>query len=98
MTIHKGRFVSEWTEGTVHTHGTFNDDTGEVTAESIETPDLGSLEREYFEYKNQHQDCELEICTTCHSYIMKTRMTPDNVGNGLHEETFCSNNDCESNL
>jgi len=98
MTIHKGQFVSVWEEGTVQTTGTYDDHTGEVTSGTVDTGDLGSLEREYFEYQNQkHQACEVEICTTCHSYITTAKMIPDQVGKGLSEVQVCSNPDCESN-
>ena len=100
MTIHKGSFISVWEQGTVQTEGTLNDETGEVTCNSVESGDLGSLEREYFEFrarKGHHmEDCEYEVCTTCHEYILKTIMVPDKVGKGLHEEKVCANSDCES--
>ena len=97
MTTHKGTFTSEWEEGTITIEGTYDDKTGEVTARIGDTGDLGSLEREYFEYKNRkHQACEVEVCTTCHSYIMKTVMNPG-IGHDLNEEKVCADPDCESN-
>ena len=97
--IRKGIFVSVWSDGcTIETSATLNPKTGEVTADqSNDTEDHGSLEREYFEYKNRkHQACEVEVCTTCHSYIMKTVMNPG-IGHDLNEEKVCADPDCESN-
>lgn len=97
MTLHKCQFISEWEEGTVQTNGTYDDKTGEVTAESVDTEDMGFLEREYITYTNRKkQECECEVCTTCHSYIMKTEMNPG-IGHDLNEEQVCSDPDCESN-
>jgi len=93
MAIIKGSFVSVWEKGTVQTEGTLDTETGAVTAKSVDTGDLGSLEREYFEDKDGN---EYEVCTECHSYILKSEMNPDKVGNGLHEDKVCSNPDCES--
>jgi hypothetical protein len=56
----------------------------------VEIRDLGALEREYFEYKNQkHQACEVEVCTTCHSFILKTVMIPG-AGHTLIESKVCT--------
>ena len=92
MTILKGSFVSVWSEGTVQTEGTLNTETGKVTCNTVDTQDLGSLEREYFE----ENDNDYEVCMTCHEYILGTIMVPDPVGVGLSEVKVCSNKDCES--
>lgn len=93
MTILKGSFISVWEEGTVQTEGTLNLDTGEVTCKSVNTPDLGCLQREYFEDKDGN---EYEVCKECHEYILKTIMLPDPVGIGIAEYEECSNPDCDS--
>lgn len=89
--IIKGSFISVWEQGTIQTEGTLNTDTGEVTCNSVESEDLGCLEREYFEDKAGK---EYEVCTECHEYILKTIMKPDPVGIGLSEEQICSNPNC----
>lgn len=89
----KGSFVSVWEQGTVQTEGTLNTKTGQVTAQSVESGDLGSLEREYFEDQDGN---EYEVCTECHEYILKAVMDPDKVGKGLSETKVCANPDCDS--
>jgi hypothetical protein len=91
--ILKGSFVSVWEQGIVQTEGTLNTDTGEVTCNSVESENLGSLEREYFEDKDGN---EYEVCPTCHEYILKTTIDPDQVGKGLSETKVCFNPDCDS--
>ncbi len=92
--IRKGIFVSVWSDGcTIETSATLNPKTGEVTADqSNDTEDHGSLEREYFE----DVDETFDVCTTCHEYILKTTMEPNQVGKGLSEVTACSNPECDS--
>jgi len=92
MTILKGSFISVWNDGTVQTEGTLDTKDGEVTCKSVDTPDYGSLEREFFEDKDGN---EYEVCTTCHSYIMKSEMNPG-IGHDLNEEQVCSDPDCDS--
>ena len=89
----KGSFYSVWEHGTVQTEGSLNTDTGEVTCNSVESEDLGSLEREYFEDKEGN---DYEVCMTCHEYILKTVMNPDIVGKGLSEVKVCPNLNCDS--
>jgi hypothetical protein len=93
--LRKGIFVSVWDDGSsIETGATLNAQTGEVTtAQSEDTGDHGSLEREYFvdEYHN-----EFTICPTCHEYILKSAMDPDKVGKGLSESMVCFNPDCDS--
>jgi hypothetical protein len=93
MTILKGSFISVWNDGTVQTEGTLDTKDGSIHCKSVDTPDYGSLEREFFEDKDGN---EYEVCMTCHEYILGTIMVPDKVGKGLHEEQTCSNPDCES--
>jgi hypothetical protein len=92
MTILKGSFVSVWEEGTVQTEGTLDTKDGSITCKSVESDDLGCLEREYFE--DQDGDT-YEVCTECHEYILKTAMNPG-MGHDLNEEQECSNPDCDS--
>lgn len=88
----KGQFVSVWEEGTVSTSCKLDPSTGEVFPESVDTVDLGSLEREYFQARDGE---ELEVCNTCHGFILKTAMNPG-IGHDLNEEEECSDPDCES--
>lgn len=91
----KGLFVSVWTEGgPVKTYAELETDTGAIETRAEDVDDLGSLEREYFEAED---GTEFPVCTTCHEYILKPVMNPDNVGKGLHEALVCSNPKCESN-
>lgn len=92
MTILKGSFISVWEEGTVQTEGTLDLKDGEVTCRTTKSKNLGSLEREYFEDKDGN---EYEVCTICHSYILKGVMNPG-MYHDLIEEQECSNPDCES--
>lgn len=92
----KGTFTSVWDDGTIITTPAILEATGEVTTKSVDAHIDGSLEREYFS-PNDDEDDEIEVCTTCHSYILKTVMNPG-MGHDLIEEQVCSNPDCESNL
>jgi hypothetical protein len=104
-------FTSVWNGGSevVTTPGTYNPDTGEVDAE--ESSDLipeGTLDREFitlppYERTPGHvpnppsfHGGEIEVCTTCHAYVMKPVMNPG-IGHDLNEEHICSDPDCESN-
>ena len=90
--ILKGQFVSVWEQGSVSTYAELDTEKGEVIEIQIaNTKDMGFLEREYFQ---DRAGIEYEVCTECHSYILKTEMNPDNVGKGLHEDKVCSNPDC----
>lgn len=98
MKTKAGTFTSVWDDGSIiTTPATLNENTGEVTVHQSADVDIdGSLEREYFSL-NGYEDDEFEVCTTCHSYILKTVMNPS-IGKTLNEEQVCSNPDCESNL
>jgi hypothetical protein len=93
--ILKGSFVSVWDDGSViSTEATLNPATGEVTTTPIEGDiDHGSLEREYFESEG---GLKYEVCPTCHEYLLKRSVNPDQVGKGLSEVKTCFNPDCES--
>ena len=105
MSVIKGSFVSVWEEGTIQTQATLDTHTGEVTAKTVDTNDLGCLEREYFEGRLRRKSLgklpdpddtlEYEVCTVCHEYILTTKMVPG-VGKTLVETKVCSNPDCES--
>jgi hypothetical protein len=88
-----GSFVSVWDSGSVQTEGTLNTRTGEVTAETSNLSELGSLDREYFEDKTGK---EYEVCPECHQYILKTVINPDQIGKSLSEIQVCSDPDCDS--
>ena len=95
MSIKKGQFVSVWEQGTISTYGEYNEETGELlNVQTVDTEDLGYLKREYFKDRAGN---EYEVCSTCHSFILKTKMNPDQVGKGLSEDQVCSNPDCETN-
>jgi len=88
----KGHFVSKWSEGTVKTNCELDPETGELFPETVDTKDLGSLEKEYFETPDGD---EIPVCSTCHEFILKTAMFPA-VGKSLIEGSECSNLDCDS--
>jgi hypothetical protein len=94
-----GTFTSVWDGDTIiTTPATLNEKTGEVTVlntveDGIE--DLNSLDREYFTPDNDEEN--IEVCTTCHSHILKPVMV-EGIGKMLKEEQECSNPDCESRV
>jgi hypothetical protein len=93
--IIKGTFVSVWDGGEeVRTPAELNTKTGEVTTESVDVEglDLDILDREYFETSDGD---ELEVCTDCHEYILKTVMK-EGIGKTLNEVHVCSNPDCDN--
>ena len=92
--ILKGKFTSEWENGNVTTDCTLDTETGELNADSVDVSDLGCLFRETF---TDSLNNEYHVCNCCHTFIMKTAIVDDNVGNGIHEESTCSNPDCDSN-
>ena len=88
-----GTYTSVWEEGTITTPGTLNTETGEVTGDSTdEGVNFHHLIREFF---TDSEENEYEICTACHSFIMKTVMTPDKHSNMISEESVCMGS-CES--
>ena len=93
----KGTFTSVWDDGTlITTPATLNKRTGEVTTKAIDTNIDAGLKREYFSPADDEDD-EIEVCTTCHSHILKPVMNPG-MGHDLNEEPECMNPDCESHL
>lgn len=87
-----GQFVSVWERGTVSTYCELDPTTGELFPTIVDTGDLGFLTREFFQTRG---DLEIEVCSTCHGYILKTEMNPG-IGHDLNEEQGCSDPECES--
>lgn len=88
----KGTFVSVWAEGTVITPCELDPSNGELFPATADVGnDYEHLEREYF----QTLDQEMNVCNTCHSFIMKVAMNPG-IGHDLNEEQECSNPECDS--
>jgi len=88
-------FTSVWDNGSeITTRAKYDTSDGEVIAKSSKADPDGNLEREFITLPDEE---EIEVCTSCHSYVMKVVMNPDSVGKGLHEDTVCSDPDCESN-
>lgn len=89
----KGQFVSVWDDGSeISTYCELDPKSGEVFPETTDTGDHGSLEREYF---LTNDGDEKDVCTTCHSYLLKAAMNPG-IGHDLNEEQECSDPECES--
>lgn len=89
----KGNFYSIWSDGSkIVTPAILIKKTGEVSTKSVSADPKALLVREFFETPKGN---ELEICMTCHEYILKTVMNPG-IGHDLNEETECSNPECES--
>jgi len=91
----KGTFTSVWDGGfEVTTPAELNEETGEITAESVDPGDVDVLDREYFTDENEN---EYTVCPECHCFIMKTVMV-DGIGSCYDEKEVCSDPDCENNL
>jgi hypothetical protein len=86
-----GKFVSVWDDGVVETACTLNTDTGELSPDTVDTGDMGTLKREYFE---DHKGNEYPVCPTCHEYITK-KVMGDRADRSYGEIDVCSNPDCE---
>ena len=92
MSIIKGKYVSVWDDGEVVSSCTLDTDTGELSPEVVDAPDMGALKREYFE---DEQGNEYQVCPTCHEYVTTTVVT-DRADLSYGETEVCSNPDCES--
>ena len=80
MSLIKCAFVSMWDDGSqIVTDCIYDNETGSVSAEMSDADPDASLEREYITLEGE----EIDVCTTCHEFIMKTNE--------------CSNIECESN-
>jgi hypothetical protein len=96
--IRFGTFTSVWDDGfEVVTNAELDEETGEVTADCVDTDDLDLdiLDREYF---TDVEGVEHEVCTECHEYIMRDKMI-EGEGNGIDYDgqQICSNPYCFSN-
>jgi hypothetical protein len=89
----KCTFTSVWSDDSaITTACEYDPKTGEVISSTVDINPDGCLEREYITLPNKE---EIEVCPTCHSYVMKTVMNPG-IGHDLNEEEECSDPDCES--
>lgn len=86
-------FVSVWDGDTVlRSRAIYHKDDRSV--EVLETHDVDGLEildREYIELPDGD---ELEVCPSCHEYVLKPVMV-DGVGNSYDETSECPNPDCD---
>jgi hypothetical protein len=91
----KCSFTSEWSDGSVVTTPcVYDPKTGEVTPEvSKGRVPTGTLEREFITLPG---DEEIEVCNTCHEYVVRSAMVP---GAGddttLEEVPSCMNPECD---
>lgn len=88
----KCSFTSVWDDATITTPATYYPSTGEVSAECSDAAPEGSLEREYITLPEEE---EFGVCTTCHSYVLKT-VVGDRADMSYGEYQECSDPDCES--
>ena len=75
-----GVFTSLWDDGTeIVTPGTYNRETGEVTADVTETlPGKGAqLKEEYIDVVLNGKSVRKEVCAACHGYAMKNNSRDD---------------------
>ena len=89
----KCTMTSEWSDGSiVTTPCTYNPKTGEVDPEvSKGRVPTGSLDREFITLPDED---ELEVCQTCHEYVLKTVVGDlSDLSYGEYDE--CSNPNCE---
>jgi hypothetical protein len=92
----KGTFVSIWDNGSIRTPAELDEQTGEITTESVDADGMEHLMEEWFEsseFANAGE--EFDVCPVCHEYILKVVMK-EGVGKTLYEEQVCSNPDCEN--
>jgi hypothetical protein len=96
----KCTFVSVWDDGNeIRTSATYNPKTGSVDAKTTDdVQDLDHLDREFIVLnEGTDQEEELEVCTTCHEYVMKPVMVESSGDrHSLVEDKECSDPDCES--
>jgi hypothetical protein len=93
----KGTFVSIWDGDTeIRTPAILDEQTGEITTESVDAPEVETLDREYFESSEiQNAGEEIEVCPICHEYALKT-VVKEGIGKTLYEDNVCCNPDCEN--
>ena len=88
----KCTFTSLWDDNSeITTPATYDLTTGEVSAESSNADPKASLVKEYITLPCGE---EIEICRTCHEFVLKTVMNPGQAKHDLIEEEVCSNPDC----
>ena len=90
-------FTSMWDDGSVIvTPATYDKKTGEVDAVTVDHDTDGCLEREFITiHAETDNEEEIEVCTACHTHVMKAVMNPG-MGHDLNEEEECSDPDCDS--
>ena len=88
-------FVSIWDGGVEkRSPACYNPATGEVNVRRTHSgEDVEMLDREFVELPS---GTELEVCPTCHEYVMGSIMIPDRIGKGLSEIDVCKNKECDS--
>jgi hypothetical protein len=90
----KGTFTSVWDGGfEVTTPGELDEETGEVTAESVDV-DVEILEREFF---TEEDGTEHKVCPICHGFVLREKCI-EGEGNDYDGELICSFPFCESNF
>jgi uncharacterized protein with PIN domain len=87
-----GTFISIWEEGIIRTPATLNEESGEISTNSVDAEGMEHLMEEMFE---DEEGEEFDICPVCHEYITKVVMK-EGVGKTLYEENVCMNPDCEN--
>ena len=88
-------FTSVWDDGSVVTTPliSYEEKSGYVEpAVSNGVVPEGMIEDEYVTFADGSTQ---QVCMECHSYLMKTVMVDDEVGNGIHEELVCMNEFCD---
>lgn len=87
-------YVSVWDGGqTIRTPGEYDPETGKAySLDTVDAPEVESLDREYIELPDES---ELEVCTTCHEYVLKP-IVGDRADQSFGEMQICSNPDCEN--
>jgi uncharacterized protein with PIN domain len=88
----KGTFISIWDEGSIRTPAKLDEETGEITTNSVDAKGMEHLIEELFE---DEEGEEYNVCPECHEFILKTVMK-EGVGKTLYEEEVCSNPDCDN--
>jgi len=76
----KGKFISIWDNGTVSTPAEVNEETSQITTNSVEANGMEILIEELFESEDGE---EYNVCPVCHEYL-------------LNDELSCMNPDCEN--
>lgn len=85
-------FVSVWDDRhEVKSACVYDPETGEVIPEVLDVDIDGVLTREYIILPDEK---EIEVCMTCHSYVMKT-IKGDRADLSYGEMSVCSDSECE---